>query len=99
MTDETRFGARREETHANVVILAIGRQHERGVAIVEFAGDGEHFFVAEDFGAQYDAGRVAGEELAGEGIDLENLDGTRHVVRTPGASRGRDCTRPLQSCV
>ena len=44
---ETRFGARREKTHAQLVIGAVGLEHECRVGIVELARDGEHFRVAE----------------------------------------------------
>ena len=47
MADEARFGAGREETHAQFVIGTVGLEHERGVGVVELARDGEHFSVGE----------------------------------------------------
>ena len=60
------------------MIARISAQHERGVGIVEFAGDRQHFIVAEDVGAEHHAGGIAREPLVGEGIDLENMDAATH---------------------
>ena len=85
VTDEARLGARREETHAQVVIRAVGLEHERGVGIVEFARDGEHFRVAQRIGVEHHSRGIAGEAIRREGVDLENADAAAH--------RGANSTR------
>jgi hypothetical protein len=81
MTDEARFGARREEAHAQVVIRSIGGEHERGVGIVELARDGEHFRIGEGIGIEHDSRRIAGEAFGREGVDLKNADAAGHAGR------------------
>ena len=61
VADETRFGARREEAHAQFVIVAVGLEHERGVGVVELARDGEHLRVGERIGVEHDARGIARE--------------------------------------
>ena len=62
--DEARFGARREEAHAQIVISAVRLEHERGVGVVELARDGEHLGVGERVGVEHDARGIAGEAIA-----------------------------------
>ena len=48
VADEAGFGARCKEAHAQLVIGAIGFEDERGVGVVELAGDGEHLGIGEE---------------------------------------------------
>ena len=73
---------------AHVVIVAVPREDERGVGIVELARDGEHLGVGEAIRIEHHARGIAGERCAGEGIDLVNLDFSRHRSELCG-SRGR----------
>ena len=75
------LGARREETHAQFVIGAVGLEHERGVGVVELARDGEHFRVGERVGVEHHARRIAGEAIRGERVDLEYADAAAHAGR------------------
>ena len=81
VADESGFGARREETHAQIVIGAVGLEHERRVGIVELARDGEHFRVGERVRVEHHARGIAGEAIRGEGVDLENADAAAHAGR------------------
>src|SRR4051812_47837492 len=81
VADEAGLGARREETHAQLVIGAIRLEHEGGICIVELARDGEHFRVAKRIGVQHHARRISRETLGGEGVDLENADAAAHSGR------------------
>ena len=74
VTYETRFGARREEPHAQLVIRTVGLEHECRVGIVELARDGEHFRVAERIGVEHHSRGIAGKAIRGESVDLENAD-------------------------
>ena len=73
--DEGDFPGRREEAQLHVVIGAIRRQHEGGVGVVQLSGERLHFRFAERFRSEHDARRIAGEQLVGENVDLENVDG------------------------
>src|SRR5687768_17169718 len=85
VTDEARLGAWREETHAQIVIRAIGLEHESGVRIVELARDGEHFRVGQRVGVEHHTCWIAGKAIRGESVNLENADATDH--------RGANSTR------
>ncbi len=74
VTDEGRFLARCEKPHADVVIAGSGRQHEGGVAVVQFTSDGLHFGIGELPGVEHHAGRISRELFAGESVDLEDAD-------------------------
>ena len=78
VADEARLGARREEAHAQLVIGAVGLEHERGVGVVELARDGEHLGVGERVGVEHHARGIAGEAFGGERVDLEDADAAAH---------------------
>jgi predicted RNase H-like nuclease (RuvC/YqgF family) len=71
VSHECRFAPRREEAHAQIVIVGIGPQHECGVAIVELTRDKLHVLGGKRIGVQHDASRVATEALRRKSIDLK----------------------------
>jgi hypothetical protein len=78
VTDKGCLGARREEAHPEVMVGGIGSQHESRVANIEFARDQLHLLDTQPVGIQYYSGRIAGEALAGEGVDLEDGECAGH---------------------
>jgi hypothetical protein len=86
VTHERRLGAWCEKSYAQIVIVCLRGQHEGGITIVEFAGDGEHLLIAQHFGAKYDTCWVAREKLPRERVDLKDLYGSRHDL--PPIGRG-----------
>ena len=74
MADKTDFSAGREEASAHAVVAVVRRQDESRIGIVELARDREHLGFGEAVGIQHDTGRVAGEALAREGINLVDLN-------------------------
>ena len=83
VSDEPRFAARGEEARAHGVIVGIGRKDEGGLGVVELAGDGEHLRFGERIGVEHHPGRIAGEGLTGERIDLVDLDLASHLLIRP----------------
>ena len=79
VADEAGFAARGEEARAHRVIVGVGREDEGGLGVVELARDGEHLRFRERVGVEHDAGRITGEGLTGERIDLMDLDLPRHL--------------------
>ena len=65
------------------VVGGVGGEDECGVGVVELARDGEHLCFRQTVRVEHDAGRISGEALAGEGIDLMNLDLSRHRSSSP----------------
>ena len=49
----------------------VGGQDERGVAIAQFPRQRQHLCIAQALRIQHDSGRIAGEALLREGVDLE----------------------------
>src|ERR1700736_6272710 len=86
VADEAGLTARREEARTHGVIVAVGRENEGGLGVIELAGDREHLRLGKRIGVQPHSGRVAGKGLAGERVNLMNLDLPRHrfssAVRT-----------------
>ena len=81
MAHEARFGARCEEPHAQIVIGAVGLEHEGRVRVVELARNGEHFRIGERVGVEHHTGRIAREAIRGECVDLEYADAAAHAGR------------------
>ncbi len=98
VADESGFTARCEESHLQVVITGVRRQQKCGVAVVELAGDQLHLPVIEQLGIEYYAGRIAGEGLAGKGIDLEDAYPCHGGVAS-NATRAPISGRMRASCV
>ncbi len=79
VADEARLAARGEEARAHRMVVGVGSEDEGGFRVVELARDGEHLRLGKRVGIQHHPGRVAGKGLAGECIDLMNLDLPRHL--------------------
>ena len=80
MPDEAGLAAGCEEARSHRVIIGVGREDEGGLGVVQLARNGEHLRLRERVGVEHDPGRIAREGLAGERIDLMDLDLPRHLL-------------------
>src|SRR5258708_35617029 len=71
VSNKRRFLACVEESQANIVIGRGRGGYERYFCVRKFTGDGHQGGVALAVGIEDDAGRIAGETSAGEGVYLE----------------------------
>ena len=96
MSDEACFSTWREKARAQIMVVALGREYEGRVRVVELACDREHLRFGETVRVQYNACRIAGKAVAGERIDLVDLNFPRivHALRaTFLAGKPAKCSR------
>jgi hypothetical protein len=71
VADKSGLFVRVEESNADVVIVADGRQHKRGFRMREFARDFRVLIIAVGSGIEHDGGRIPAEAVGRECIDLK----------------------------
>ena len=81
VADERHFMARREESHLHVVIVGLGFEHERRLAI-HLGGDGLHLLIRQLIRVQHHDRGVADIALASERVD----------VKQPAMTVGHGCS-------
>src|SRR5882757_7016772 len=80
VADETDFSPGREEAGTHPVLTVVRRENESRIGVIELACNREHLCFREAIRVEHNTGRVTGEAITCEGVDLVDLDLSCHGV-------------------